>query len=307
MNKTRRKLEQKPQRILIAGCGDVGLRTAQRLRAMGHEVTGLVRTGQSAARLQAANVAAVVDDLDSLASAGIGQHPRESGDPCFPLLFYFAPPPDDGTTDPRLRAFLAALHEPPPRIVYISTSGVYGDCAGRWITEDELLKPQTDRARRRLDAEQSLTEYSAQAGADVVILRVPGIYGPGRLPIERLRQGHPVIRAEDSPYTNRIHADDLARAAILAAELGAAGRAYNVSDGHPTTMTDYFIRCARLLGLPEPPQVSLAEARRNFTPAMLSFIEESKRLVTTRLREELGFVPRYPDLAAGLPDCLPSK
>ncbi len=225
------------------------------------------------------------------------------GDAVLPIsasqIFYFAPPPATGKTDPRLRRVLSSLAAS-ARVIYISTSGVYGDCAGRWIDEDEPLKPVSERAHRRLDAERALAEW----GGDHVILRVPGIYGPNRLPIERLRKNLPVVRESESPFTNRIHADDLADAAVKASEHGISGSAYNISDGHPTTMCDYFTRCAALLGLPPPPQVTLNEARRLFTPAMWSFMEESKRLTTTRLREQLHFTPRYASLEQGLPACL---
>lgn len=279
---------------LIIGCGDVGLRVAQRLMARGIAVTGQVRSAASAAELSAAGVPPLLADLDAPASA-IADLP--------PLVFWFAPPPLSGDTDPRLRNWLALNR--PRRLVYISTSGVYGDCENRWIDETEPLKPKTPRGQRRLDAENALAECAAQTGLETVILRVPGIYGPGRLPIERLRKNLAVINADECPTTNRIHADDLADAAIAAAERGRPGAAYNIADGSPTTMTDYFTRCARLLGLPDPPRVSLDEARRTFTPAMLSFLEESKRLLTHRMRDELQFTPRYPDLAAGLPSCLP--
>lgn len=220
-----------------------------------------------------------------------------------PLLFWFAPPPAAGEQDTRLRRWLQS-RPTPGRIVYISTSGVYGDCGGRWIDEDEPLRPVSARAGRRVDAEMALREHAAREGTEIVILRVPGIYGPGRLPRERLAQGLPVVRDAESPYTNRIHADDLAEAALHAAAWGRPGAAYNVADGNPTTMCDYFTRCAALLGLPPPPQVSMEEARRVFTPAMWSFMEESKRLETGRLRDELRFSPRYPDLASGLPSCM---
>ncbi|TXH05711.1 MAG: NAD-dependent epimerase/dehydratase family protein [Nevskiaceae bacterium] len=278
-----------PARALIIGCGDVGLRVASRLRALGREVTGVVRSDQSAAALAAAGLAAQRLDLDIDAPATDA-----------PLVFWFAPPPGEGDGDPRLRRFLATRRGASPRLVYISTSGVYGDCQGRWIDEDEPLQPLSARARRRLDAERALAEW----GGDHVILRVPGIYGPGRLPVARLRQNLPVVRPEESPYTNRIHADDLADAALCAAARGRPGAAYNISDGHPTTMCDYFSRCAALLGLPPPPQVTMAEARRVFTPAMWSFMEESKRLSNRRMVEQLGFAPRYPDLAHGLPGCV---
>ncbi len=260
---------------------------------MGREVTGILRDPQKDAALRAAGAHVLLQDLDQ---------PLDVGD--WPLLFWFAPPPLQGITDPRLRGWLAAQRGRIGRIVYISTSGVYGDCDGRWIDEDEPLQPQSERALRRVDAEQALQQWSAAGGGETVILRVPGIYGPGRLPRERLQRGMPVLRAELSPYSNRIHADDLAVAALHAAARGGAGRAYNVADGNPTTMADYFSRCAEVLGLPLPAAVDLDEARRLFTPAMWSFMEESKRLDTRRLRDELGFVPQYPDLARGLPSCL---
>jgi nucleoside-diphosphate-sugar epimerase len=279
-------------RRLIVGCGDVGLRLAKRLLAQDRPVRANVRSHASAEALRAQGLDAEALDLDQ----GHALPPASE-------VWWFAPPPAQGRTDPRLRGWLDTTPDA-RRIVYISTSGVYGDCGGRWIDEDEPLKPQTDRGQRRLDAENALRDFAARSGVQVVILRVPGIYGPGRLPHERLQRGLPVVREDECPWTNRIHAEDLAEVALGAMTRGAAGAAYNVSDGNPTTMTDYFTRCARLLGLPEPPRVTLAEARAQFTPAMLSFLEESKRLVNRRMREELGVRLRYPDLATGLPACL---
>ncbi|NKF22048.1 SDR family oxidoreductase [Solimonas marina] len=283
-----------PPAALIAGCGDIGLRVAQRLRAMGREVTAIVRSQQKNVSLAAAGIRTRFEDLDQ---------PQDAGD--WPLLFWFAPPPGSGAQDMRLRGWLAAQRGRIARVVYISTPAVYGDCDGRWVDEDAPLVPQSERGRRRLDAEQAWCDWQAAGGGEVMTLRVPGIYGPGRLPVERLKKGLPVVCDEQSPYTNRIHADDLAEAALRAAAFGRGGRAYNVSDGTPTTMADYFLRSAALLGLPAPPQLPLAEARHVLTPAMWSFIAESKRLITLRLRDELGFAPRYPDLVSGLPSCLP--
>ncbi|HSW12983.1 MAG TPA: NAD-dependent epimerase/dehydratase family protein [Solimonas sp.] len=285
--------ERLPRQALIVGCGDIGQRVATRLQAMGREVTAIVRSAPSAAALREQGLAVVEADLD-----------HEAPSLPTPLLFWFAPPPAEGEGDPRLRRWLAAQASAPPRLVYISTSGVYGDCGGRWIDEDEPLRPLSARALRRIDAEDALREYAASHRSEVVILRVPGIYGPGRLPRQRLQQGLPVVREAESPYTNRIHAEDLAQAALHAAAWGGAGRAYNVADGNPTTMCDYFTRCAALLGLPPPPQLTMAEAQQQLTPAMWSFMEESKRLQTARLHEELRFTPRYPDLASGLPAAL---
>jgi nucleoside-diphosphate-sugar epimerase len=274
-----------PARALIVGCGDIGLRVATALRAMGREVTGIVRSGQNAAALSALGVDVRVADLDLAA-------PSDDA----PLVLWLAPPPSTGVTDPRLRRWLIVQGEREQRVIYVSTSGVYGDCGGRWIDETEPLDPQTDRARRRVDAEIALAGRA-------VILRVPGIYGPGRLPVERLRQGLPVIRDAESGFSNRIHADDLGLAVLHASAFGVPGRAYHVADGQPTTMTDYFRRCAQHLGLPPPPQVSLDEARRTLSSELLSFAMESRRLRIDRLRDELRFAPRYPDLASGLPAC----
>lgn len=295
MQRSRPALEEiLPARALIVGCGDVGLRVAQRLHALGREVTGVVRTDQSAIALKRAGLTPLLIDLDAEALPLLAPATAVS------LLFWFAPPQNTGDRDQRLRRFLEANRATKLRIVYISTSGVYGDCGGRWIDEDAPLQPISPRAKRRLDAERALAEW----GGDHVILRVPGIYGPGRLPIERLQKQLPVVRNEESPYTNRIHSDDLAEAALHAAAYGPTATAYNISDGNPTTMCDYFTRCAGLLGMPAPPQISMEEAQRVFTPAMWSFMEESKRLKNQRMIDILGFTPRYPDLASGLAYCL---
>ncbi|HKY89951.1 MAG TPA: SDR family oxidoreductase [Nevskiaceae bacterium] len=277
---------------IIVGCGDLGRRVALRLPA--GTVRAIVRGESSAQALREAAIDARAFDLDAT------DVPIDAGAD----VFWFAPPPETGTTDPRLRRWCAARTSAPRRLVYVSTSGVYGDCAGAWIDEDAPLQPRTDRGRRRLDAERALQDLARARGTEVVVLRVPGIYGPGRLPVERLKKGLAVVREEEAPWTNRIHVDDLATVALAAMARGRPGCAYNVSDGHPTTMTDYFVRCARLLGLPEPPRVTLEIARASFTPAMRSFLEESKRLVNRRMLDELGITLRYPSLEHGLPACL---
>jgi nucleoside-diphosphate-sugar epimerase len=208
-----------------------------------------------------------------------------------------------------MRATLAAFTPSnwPARIVYISTTGVYGDCQGEWVTEETPTHPRSTRGARRLDAETALLDWHRTSGVPVVILRVPGIYGPGRLPLERITQGTPVVREEEAPYSNRIHADDLARVCVAAADRGRAGELYNISDGQPTTMTDYFYRIADALDLPRPPAVSMAEARKQLTPGMVSFLEESRRIDNRKMREKLGMELLYPNLESGLPTCLVSR
>ncbi len=288
--------------VLIVGCGDVGERVAALENTAGRPVSGLVRSEASAQRLRAAGIRPIIADLDVPAS--LRDLPVKNS-----LIYYFAPPPGRGTTDPRMEAFVSLLESagPPARVVLISTTGVYGDCRGEWVTEDRPPNPQADRAKRRLAAENALRRWSEASGVPVVILRVPGIYGRGRLPEERLRAGEPVLHETESPFSNRIHADDLARVCVTAGHHAGPGIIYNVSDGHPTTMTDFFFRVADLLGIPRPPAVTLEQARRQLGEGMLSYLAESKRIDNRRLREELGVELMYPDLASGLPSCLGNR
>ncbi len=283
--------------MLIIGCGYLGRRLAARLSEGGASVSGLVRSRETAARLAALGIAPLRADLDR---------------PLPPLptrgtsLFYLAPPPREGREEPRLARLLAALEQggQPRRILYLSTTGVYGDCGGEWVDETRPPNPQADRARRRWDAER-LRRWQARRGGELVILRVAGIYGPGRLPLERLRRGLPMVSAAESPWTNRIHVDDLVTACVAAMERGLDGGIYNACDGHPGTMRDYFDRVADHAGLPRPPQIRLSEAEGRLSAGLRSYLRESRRLSNRRLREELGVTLRYPTLEAGLAACPP--
>lgn len=280
--------------VLILGCGYVGQRLARILCGADAVVTGVVRSAESAAAVRDLGAHALQVDLD--AETSLSQLPTTNAE-----LYYLAPPPGTGTTDTRLRRVLSAItyETLPTRIVYISTSGVYGDCGGDWVDESHPLNPGTPRALRRADAEAALQAWSAATGVPVVILRVPGIYGPGKLPLERLRKGLPLLREEDSPYTNRIQVDDLITVCQAAMQRGTPGAAYNVSDGQPSNMTDYFNRIADFTGLPRPPVIGRDEIDQ-LSPGMRGFMEESKRLDTRRMCEELGVTLNYPTLEAGL-------
>ncbi len=285
--------------VFIVGCGDIGRRVGILELEAGSRVFALARSEATASALAALRFNVLRGDLD---------HCDTSED--FPIrpgvIYYFAPPPKVGTNDWRLRSFLSAIPAgyEPRRCVYISTSGVYGDCGGRWVDEKRPPNPISDRARRRLDAESQWQAWCCSRGIDLAVLRVPGIYGPGRLPIERIRKQVPVVREKEAPFSNRVHADDLASICTVAARTSHSGTVYNVSDGHPTTMTDYFYRVADLLGLPRPPAISLREAHRILSPGMLSFLVESKRLDNQRMLTELGVHLSYPDLVSGLPSCI---
>jgi nucleoside-diphosphate-sugar epimerase len=279
--------------VLIIGCGDIGRRVATRCQQQGWRVNALTRQAVTATQLSAQGLTTYVGDLDQ--PDRLPALPTVAG-----LIFYFAPPPPQGVDDPRLRAFLSTIprHAYPRKIIYISTSGVYGDCQGAWVTENRPVKPSTDRARRRLAAENQLRDWQQHTGTPVAILRVGGIYGPGRLPVERLRQGTLVLLERDCGYTNRIHADDLAAVCVATAAHGHG--IYNVSDGHPSTMTDYFNKVADLYDLPHPPQISFDQAQTLLSPEMMSYLAESRRLDNQRMLNELGVNLRYPTLNEGL-------
>jgi nucleoside-diphosphate-sugar epimerase len=277
----------------IVGYGDIG----QRVAALWHEKVGpvaaLVRSERPTFPAHA--VKGDLDHPETLARLPI--HGT--------VLFHFAPPAPSGQTDTRTATLLAALEaNPPRRIVYISTSGVYGDSKGDWVDETRPVNPGNDRSRRRVDAELQLADFAARHAVPLVILRVPGIYGPGRLPLERIRRGDPVVCPAEAPWSNRIHADDLAAIAVRAGRDDSPPGIYNASDDEPSSMTDYFYRLADAAGLPRPPCVSLAEARRTFSPGLLEYLNESRRLDNRRMKDALGVRLLYPTLAAGLASLL---
>ena len=285
--------------MLIVGCGDIGRRVAMRLMNRNRDVTAVVRSETSAAAAGMTGAHVLRVDLDS-------DSPPAGWASGYGEVYYFAPPPREGDTDGRLRRCLAqfgATGTQPARIVYISTSAVYGDCGGAWISEAQPVSPTTARGRRRLDAENRLREWTQAHSVSLVILRVPGIYGPGKLPLARLEQGLPVLREADAPWTNRIHADDLAAICIAAMQADRPAVVYNVSDGHPGNMTDYFFRVADAAGLPRPPEVDREEAGRVLSPGMLSFLQDSRRMKNDKLLRELDITLQYPDLDAGLESC----
>ena len=225
-------------------------------------------------------------------------------------VLHCAPPPSDGRDDARTQKLLAALTRSqiiPQRFVYISTSGVYGDCAGARVDETRLRRAQTPRGRRRVAAEDRLREWAARHGVAMAILRVPGIYAEGRLPLERIKQGTPVLTPDDDVFTNHIHADDLARAAVAALFHGRANRAYNVTDDAEMKMGAWFDAVADAFHLPRPPRVTLEEAEQRIAPMLLSFMSESRRLVNRRMKDELRVRLAFPTPQAMLAHVAPRE
>lgn len=276
----------------IIGCGYTGRALVRRLIAQGASVRGFATRVESMAGIEAAGATARVLDLD---------RPVAPIEVDGQLLWYMAPPPPTGTDDPRLKRCLQALCGRPRRFVYLSTTGVYGDQAGARVDELSPPQPRTMRAHRRLAAESLLREWAGTHDIDWCILRVAGIYGPGRLPIERLRQGQPAIIPSEATPTNRIHVDDLVEACLAAATSARAHkRIFNVADGNDDSLTDYLQRVARIAALPPPPLVDRETARRTSTASSWSFLAESRRVDNHRLIDELGVRLRFADLDEGI-------
>lgn len=266
-------------RLLIAGFGDIALRAAARLEQRFRLMPLARRHGLD------------LDRPETLALEGAD------------AVLHCAPPPAEGETDTRTAHLLAALEKArilPARMVYVSTSGVYGDCAGARVDESHPVAPRTARARRRLDAERQLAHWCSAHKVALVVLRAPGIYAANRLPLDRLRAGTPVLCPEDDVYTNHIHAEDLAAVVNRALEDDAPAGIYNASDDTEMKMADWFDRLADAHGLPRPPRISRLEADRTLPAVILSFMNESRRLQNRRLKEELGVRLRYPTVHEGL-------
>jgi nucleoside-diphosphate-sugar epimerase len=276
-------------RVLLIGCGDIALRTAALLRGK-VRLYGLTRRPEHVPKLRQRGIVPILGDLDRGRSLD-----RLRAAP-FAVL-HFAPPPGEGRDDLRTAHLIAALTKAriiPQRFVYISTTGVYGDCEGARVTEARPRRGRTPRARRRIAAEDRLRRWAKHFAVKLAILRAPGIYADTRLPVERLKQGTPVLRAEEDVFTSHIHADDLARAAVAAAFRGQPNRAYNVSDDSELTMGEWFDAVADAFRLPRPPRVSREEAEARIAPQLLSFMSESRRLSNARLKSELRLNLKYP-------------
>jgi len=292
------------QRVLIVGCGDVGLRTAGQLGAPQSQRVRLMALTSSPDRvrlLRACGITPLQGNLDDPASiqrlAGIAHR-----------VIHLAPPPTDragaSERDPRSLVLVRALRlrTPPLALVYGSTTGVYGDCGGQRVDETRTVNPHTPRAQRRVDAE-NLMRFLGRSGVRVSVLRIPGIYAADReggTPRERLLKGTPVLAAKDDVFTNHIHANDLARACVAALWRGKPQRVVNVTDDTDLKMGDYFDLAAGLFGLPKPPRLPRDQASSTLPLMLLSFMSESRRLDNTRMKQELRLKLQYPHVRDGL-------
>jgi nucleoside-diphosphate-sugar epimerase len=290
------------QKILIVGSGDVARRILSRLaqRASCARVYALLRDPARAAEWRAAGATPVLADLDDRGSlqriAGLADS-----------VLHLAPPPGEGRHDTRTRNLLAALGKAkslPRRLIYVSTTGVYGNCGGVPIDETRRLNPESARAGRRVDAEHRLRVWGQRTGVTVSILRAPGIYAADRLPLERLQKGLPALVDRDDVFTNHIHADDLAAACLAALRNGGANRVYNVVDDSDLKMAEYFDRVADAFALPRPPRISREEAEKKLSPVQMSFMRESRRIGNRRLKNELKLRLAYPSIDVGIDEAV---
>jgi nucleoside-diphosphate-sugar epimerase len=275
-------------RALVVGCGDVGLRLLPLLRER-FRVFALTSQPARVPELRAAGAVPIVADLDQ-------PHTLHRLRGLADTVIHLAPPPADGVTDRRTR-HLAAILPRHGTVVYVSTTGVYGDGGGARFDETRPVAPANARAVRRVDAERVLRRWARRAQARLAILRVPGIYADDRLPLERLRQGTPALLPEQDVYTNHIHADDLAAIVARAVFHGAPQRVYHTVDDSDMKMGDYFDAVATAFGLPPPPRVPRAELAAKVSPMLLSFMSESRRLMNERMKRELGVRLRWGTVA----------
>jgi len=285
------------ERVLLVGCGDVGLRVAALMRSQ-VRLLALTSSAARVSELRTLGITPLLGNLDEPSSlrrlAGLATR-----------VVHLAPPLESDLGDPRTHALTRVLRRRsrPESLVYGSTSGVYGDCEGAVATETRAASPFTSRAKRRICAESLVRHYGRATGVPSTVLRIPGIYAPNRVggtPRERLLRGTPMLRAEDDVYTNHIHADDLARACVAALWRGAPQRVYNTNDDTCLKMGQYFELAADLYGLPRPERLSRAEAQQRLPLALLSFMSESRRMDNSRLKKELRLKLRYPTVAQGL-------
>lgn len=280
-------------RLLIVGCGDIGLRVVALLRDR-YRIIATTTTPGRCATIRAAGAIPVVADLDrqdpALARlAGLAD-----------LVICLVPPSPQGQTDMRVRR-LAAIVPDTATVVYISTTGVYGSAGGQWVQETSRTDPQEDRSRRRRDAEQVWRRRASRLGSRAVILRVAGIYAADRLPLTHIRKGLPVLPPEEDGLVNLIHADDLARLIVLAISRGRPQRVCHAADGHPVMMGQYLRAVAQATGLPVPGYASRAQVSQLVSAQMLATMTASRRVANGRIRQEWGARLRYPDAGVLLP------
>ncbi|RDH82321.1 MAG: NAD(P)-dependent oxidoreductase [endosymbiont of Galathealinum brachiosum] len=288
------------KKINIIGCGYIGKKIAHLLKSMDVEPCCFVNSRNSKSDCDSQGLQTILMDLGD---SDLGLNEETISGFQNSIMVYLVPPQRKGDTDTRMKNFvlkLKSLTVPPLKIVLISTTGVYGNCKGEWIDELHPANPQADRAFRRLSAETRLQKYCDDTQVECIVFRVPGIYATDKLPVKRITSGEPIVNAEDSGLTNRIHADDLSAFCVEALLKTVSSGIYNCCDGSPSTMNDYFTKVADALKLPRPEEISLSQAQQELSSGMLSYLAESKRISNKKLLDNFETRLKYPDLDAGL-------
>lgn len=233
--------------------------------------------------------------------------------PAGAIWIYLTPPPSAGVIDSRVANIIRLADEMaadgaclPSQVIYASTTAVYGDQAGRWVDEGTPPQPQHDRGRRRLDAERRWQSWCDERHIPLTILRIPGIYACDRLPLDRIRAGSMIVCPEQAPWSNRIHAEDLADAIGLLVERAGTRPVtgtFNIADGNPRPMSEIYLQIAEHFRLPIPECRPLQEVLHHSSPMAREFLSESKRVDASAIRAALDWRPRYPDLSSTLAEC----
>jgi nucleoside-diphosphate-sugar epimerase len=277
-------------RLFLFGYGFSGQALARRLKPQGWEVVASFRDAEAAARIAADGVRPVdLSDRAALVQALAATR----------ALLVTAPPGPDGC--PGLNALVGPLAEAgafPDWTGYLSTTGVYGDRRGGWVTEQSRLAAQSVEGARRVGAERDWFEVGRGMGLTVAAFRLPGIYGPGRSAFDRLREGRARRIVAEGHVFSRIHVDDLAAGLGASIARPRAGAAYNLCDDEAAANSEVLAYAARLLGIEPPPEIALTDAE--LSPAAMRFYAESKRVSNALAKAELGWRPAYPTYREGL-------
>lgn len=287
----------KRNRMLIVGCGDIGQRL---LRQLPKHTQAIVLSSSVIVKpeLKQFPIKIIQGNLDQVKTL-------KRLTSLAPKVIHLAPPAPLGWVDKRTQNLIRTLRKgtSTQHIIYGSTSGVYGDCAGKWIDETQAVAPSTDRAKRRVSAEQQLRQLGKQSKIKISIVRIPGIYSLDRSEQsikERLLLQKPVLIAEDDVYTNHIQADDLANIFWHSLFKAKAQRIYHASDDTDLKMADYFDLAAEIFNMPKTIRISRDNAKKTLPALQMSFMSESRRLKNTRLKQELRVKLRFPTVKDGL-------
>ena len=281
-----------PRGLLIIGCGYTGCELARRAHSQGIPVWGTTRSEARVETIQGSGAEPLIFEAGK---TPLPEMLREKVDTVVDTVG----PPWSGEPD-STGLILEALEEfSISRFVYLSSTSVYGDCGGEWVDEDTPCTPTGPAGKRRVAVEELLQTH--QNRLPTIIARLPGIYGPGRSVLERIRTGRFRMVGEEGPFSNRIHVEDLASALWALCLRGRVGETYLLTDDEPQRLRVVSQYAADLLGVDLPAPLEMEYARETIPASSLSMLTDSKRLSNKKMKRELGIALRYPTYREGLP------